>query len=48
MPVLTPGSTVVVTLTSDVVWHARDFFPQSLDERDFSIALFAIGFDVRP
>ena len=44
MPALTPGSTVNITLTSDLVWHARDIFPQSLDERDLSIAVSAIGF----
>ncbi len=44
---VTPGKTVEITLTSDVVWHARDIFPQSLDERNLSIALSAIGF-VRP
>ncbi len=41
---LTPGKAVEITLTSDVVWHARDIFPQSLDERNLSIALSAIGF----
>ncbi len=44
MPVLTPGSTVNITLASDLVWHARDIFPESLDERDLSIAVSAIGF----
>jgi hypothetical protein len=48
MPPLTPGSTANITLTSDLVWHGRDLLPDSLDERDFSIAIFAIGFDVRP
>ena len=48
MPVLTPGSTVNITLTSDFVWHARDIFPDSFDERDLSIALSAVGFDMRP
>jgi hypothetical protein len=47
MPVLTPGRQVNITLTSDVVWHARDIFPQSLDERDLSIAISSIGFAVR-
>jgi hypothetical protein len=47
-PTLAPGTTANITLTSDVVWHARDIFPQSLDERDLSIALTAIGFGVRP
>jgi hypothetical protein len=47
-PSLPPGTTANITLTSDVVWHARDIFPQSLDERDLSIALTAIGFGVRP
>jgi hypothetical protein len=41
---LTPGKAVEITLTSDVVWHARDIFPQSLDERNLSIAISAIGF----
>jgi hypothetical protein len=44
MPLLTPGSTVNITLGSDVVWRARDIMPESLDERDLSIALAAIGF----
>jgi hypothetical protein len=47
-PALPPGTPVNITLTSDVVWHARDILPQSLDERDLSIALSSIGFDVRP
>jgi hypothetical protein len=47
-PALAPGSTADITLTSDLVWHARDIFPQSLDERNLSIALTAIGFGVRP
>jgi hypothetical protein len=41
---LTPGKAVEITLTSDVVWHARDIFPQSLDERNLSVAIAAIGF----
>jgi len=41
---LTPGKAAEITLTSDVVWHARDIFPQSLDERNLSIAIAAIGF----
>jgi hypothetical protein len=41
---VTPGKAVEITLTSDVVWHARDIFPQSLDERNLSIAIAAIGF----
>jgi hypothetical protein len=41
---IAPGSQANITLTSDVVWHARDILPQSLDERDLSIALSAIGF----
>ena len=45
---LQPGSTANITLTSDFVWHARDISPQSLDERDLSIALSSIGFAVRP
>lgn len=48
MPALTPGSTADISLTSDLVWHARDIFPQSLDDRDLSIALTSIGFAVRP
>ena len=47
-PPMAPGSTVNITLTSDVVWHARDILPQSLDDRDLSIAVSAIGFSVRP
>jgi hypothetical protein len=47
-PALAPGAVANITLTSDVVWHARDIFPQSLDDRDLSIALSAIGFAVRP
>jgi hypothetical protein len=43
-PALAPGTQDNITLTSDVVWHARDIFPQSLDERDLSIALSSIGF----
>jgi hypothetical protein len=42
--VLAPGTAANITLTSDFVWHARDIFPQSLDERDLSIAISAIGF----
>jgi hypothetical protein len=45
---LQPGSIANITLTSDFVWHARDISPQSLDERDLSIALSSIGFGVRP
>lgn len=44
---LTPGEAVEITLTSDIVWHAREIFPQSLDERNLSIALSSIGFVVR-
>jgi hypothetical protein len=47
-PPLTPGTTVNITLTSDTVWHARDILPDSLDERDLSIAISSIGFSVRP
>lgn len=47
-PRLTPGTRVNVTLTSDTIWHARDIFPDSLDERDLSIAISSIGFSVRP
>jgi len=43
-PAAMPPGKVNITLTSDFVWHARDILPQSLDERDLSIALFAIGF----
>jgi hypothetical protein len=38
------GATANITLTSDVVWHARDFYPDSLDDRDLSVAISAIGF----
>jgi len=48
MPLLTPGSAVNITLTSDFVWRARDIVPESLDERDLSIALAAIGFGDPP
>ncbi|MGP0071099.1 MAG: hypothetical protein ACLPWF_04100 [Bryobacteraceae bacterium] len=44
MPELKPGSTANITLQSNVVWHARDLLPQSLDERNLSIAILAIGF----
>lgn len=44
---LTIGEPAQITLTSDTVWHARDIFPQSFDERDLSIAISAIGF-MRP
>ena len=47
-PAMTPGSTANITLISDFVWHARDILPQSLDDRDLSIAVSAIGFSVRP
>jgi len=47
-PGLPPGTTANITLSSDVVWHARDIFPQSLDDRNLSIAVSAIGFGVRP
>ena len=43
-PDLTPGIRVDIVLTSDVVWHARDIFPDSLDERNLSVAISAIGF----
>jgi hypothetical protein len=43
-PPLPAGATANITLTSDVVWHARDFYPDSLDDRDLSVAVFAIGF----
>jgi hypothetical protein len=43
-PPLPMGATANITLTSDVVWHARDFYPDSLDDRDLSVAISAIGF----
>jgi hypothetical protein len=43
-PALAPGTPADIVLPSDVVWHARDIFPQSLDERNLSIAISAIGF----
>jgi hypothetical protein len=46
-PALAPGTAANITLTSDFVWHARDIFPQSLDERNLSIAISAIGFGMR-
>jgi hypothetical protein len=45
MPALPTGSVATITLTSDLVWHARDIFPDNLDDRDLSIAVSAIGFD---
>ena len=45
-PPIAPGSMANITLTSDFVWHARDILPQSLDDRDLSIAISAIGFGV--
>lgn len=45
MPALAPGSVTTITLTSDLVWHARDIFPDNLDDRDLSIAISAIGFE---
>ena len=47
-PSLPPRSRANITLTSDFVWHARDIFPESLDERDLSIAISAIGFVPEP
>lgn len=47
-PPMAPGSPANISLTSDFVWHARDILPQSLDDRDLSIAISAIGFTVRP
>jgi hypothetical protein len=44
VPDITPGRLADITLTSNVVWHARDIFPDSLDERNLSIAIAAIGF----
>jgi len=46
-PAIASGSIANITLTSDFVWHARDILPQSLDDRDLSIALSAIGFAPR-
>ena len=43
-PNLAAGAMADITLSSDVVWHARDIFPDSLDDRDLSIAISAIGF----
>jgi hypothetical protein len=43
-PPFSSNGKVGITLTSDFVWHARDIIPQSLDERDLSIAITAIGF----
>jgi hypothetical protein len=48
VPALPYGNPVSITLASDFVWHARDIFPESLDERDLSIAVSSIGFAVRP
>ncbi|HEX5228716.1 MAG TPA: hypothetical protein VFW44_13445 [Bryobacteraceae bacterium] len=45
---ITLGTTADIVLTSDFVWHARDIFPDSLDERDLSIAISSIGFAMRP
>lgn len=47
-PAMAPGSTANITLTSDFVWQARDILPQSLDDRDLSIAVSAVGFSMRP
>jgi len=43
-PTLPRGASADTTLTSDFIWHARDILPQSLDDRDLGIAIFAIGF----
>ena len=43
-PALAPSTPATIVLTSDTVWHAREIFPQSLDERNLSIAISAIGF----
>jgi hypothetical protein len=43
-PALAPGSQANITLASDTIWHSRDILPDSLDDRDLSIAIFAIGF----
>jgi hypothetical protein len=43
-PPFSSNGKVTITLASDFVWHARDIIPQSLDERDLSIAIAAIGF----
>ncbi len=45
-PPLAAGSTANITIASDFVWHARDIFPDSFDDRDLSIAVSAIGFAV--
>jgi hypothetical protein len=45
-PALAAGSTANITIASDFVWHARDIFPDSFDDRDLSIAVSAIGFGV--
>lgn len=42
---MTQGSgTAVITLQPDLIWHARDLDPRSLDDRDLSFALLSIGF----
>jgi len=45
---LPAGSAVNITVTSDFAWHPRDIFPDSLDDRELSVALSSIGFAVRP
>jgi hypothetical protein len=42
-PAMTYGAPANITLSSDLIWHARDILPQSFDERDLSIAVSAIG-----
>ncbi|MFN7997671.1 MAG: hypothetical protein U0Q18_28895 [Bryobacteraceae bacterium] len=41
---ITHGREAVVELTASRTWKARDLDPQTLDERELSIALLAIGF----
>lgn len=43
-PALPPGTRANITLSSDFTWRARDILPQSLDDRDLSIAISAVGF----
>ena len=45
-PGLAAGARANITLASDFVWHARDIFPDSFDDRDLSIAVSAVGFRV--
>jgi hypothetical protein len=41
----TTGDLSVVSLRPDFIWHGRDMDPRSLDDRDLSFALQAIGFE---